>query len=371
MRKTAKLGEILDVRRGTTITKKQTTKGQIPVIGGGIKPTYFHNKANRKANCITISGSGASAGFVNIWNEPIFASDCTTVESINGNQLHQFIFYYLLSQQEFIYKNFRSGAAQPHVYAKDIATLEYPILPFAEQERITYKLNSTFAEIEKTVSLSKQSAISAKKLYSRQIDRVFAPLYEKAELLGSHSEINYGYTAKASLNKGTHKYLRITDIQDNSVNWDSVPYCEIEEQKIEKMQLHDGDIVFARTGATTGKSFLVKKPTDAIFASYLIRVSVNRDVLLPRYVMHFFQSESYWQQINKGITGTAQGGFNASKLAKLRIPIAEKEEQLNLIENLDKIYEQSKRLVKVYEAKLEQLKILKSTILAKELQCEL
>jgi len=62
MWKTVKLGEACLVRRGTTITKKQTVEGEVPVIGGGTKPTYFHNEPNRDANCITVSGSGASAG---------------------------------------------------------------------------------------------------------------------------------------------------------------------------------------------------------------------------------------------------------------------------------------------------------------------
>jgi Restriction endonuclease S subunits len=151
-----KLGEICNVRRGTTITKKQTIEGDVPVIGGGTKPTYFHNVSNRKANCITISGSGASAGFVNKWDVPIFASDCSTVEPKDSTQLSEFIYYFLLSKQEYIYKNFRSGAAQPHVYAKDIETIEYPILSMAEQQRIVAKLDTAFAEIDKAlITLSK------------------------------------------------------------------------------------------------------------------------------------------------------------------------------------------------------------------------
>ena len=148
MWKTVNLGEACLVRRGTTITKKHAVEGDVPVIGGGTKPTYFHNEPNRAASCITVSGSGASAGFVNRWNMPIFASDCSTVEPKDETQLPQFVYYYLLSQQQFIYDNFRSGAAQPHVYAKDIETLDFPVLPLAEQERIVAKLDTAFAEID-------------------------------------------------------------------------------------------------------------------------------------------------------------------------------------------------------------------------------
>ena len=146
--KTVKLGEICNVRRGTTITKKNTVDGAVPVIGGGTKPTYFHNEANRNAGCITVSGSGASAGFVNYWDTPIFASDCSTVEIKTDEFLQQFVYYFMQSQQQFIYENFRSGAAQPHVYAKEIATLDFPVITLAEQQRIVAKLDAAFAEIE-------------------------------------------------------------------------------------------------------------------------------------------------------------------------------------------------------------------------------
>ena len=157
MWKTVKLGDVCLVRRGTTITKKQTVEGIIPVIGGGTKPTYYHNQANREANCITVSGSGASAGFVNKWEQEIFASDCSTVEPQDENQLHQFVYYYLLSQQQYIYDNFRSGAAQPHVYAKDIATLPFPVIPLAEQQRIVAKLDAAFAEIDRAIESTNES----------------------------------------------------------------------------------------------------------------------------------------------------------------------------------------------------------------------
>ena len=165
MWKTVKLGEVCLVRRGTTITKKQTVEGDVPVIGGGTKPTYFHNEPNRAANCISVSGSGASAGFVNKWEVPIFASDCSTVEPKDGTQIHQFVYYYLMSQQKFIYDNFRSGAAQPHVYAKDIETLDYPIAPIAEQQRIVAKLdaaNIEFRNANESIAKSKANYLALK-----------------------------------------------------------------------------------------------------------------------------------------------------------------------------------------------------------------
>ena len=80
MSKFIKLGDACLVKRGTTITRKDTIEGKVPVVAGGRKATYYHNIHNRESDTITISGSGASAGFINYWSVPIFASDCSTVE---------------------------------------------------------------------------------------------------------------------------------------------------------------------------------------------------------------------------------------------------------------------------------------------------
>lgn len=159
----------------------------------------------------------------------------------------------------------------------------------------------------------------------------FRPLHEL-------SAINYGYTKSASPDPVGPKFLRITDIQDDRVNWDDVPYCTIEKTNEEKYRLQTGDIVFARTGATTGKSFLVEEPPDAVFASYLIRLRLLNGRLLPKFLALFFQSEAYWKSIQEGATGSAQGGFNATKLGNLEIPIPPLAEQRRIVGILDKAF---------------------------------
>lgn len=203
MWKMVKLGDVFVVRRGTTITKNQTTVGNVPVIGGGTKPTYYHSEANREANCITISGSGASAGFVNMWNVPIFASDCSTVEPKDSEHLQQFVFYYLLYQQQFIYENFRSGAAQPHVYAKDIETLPYPLLPVTEQKRIVAKLDAAFAEIDEAVVLTAARGTEVEKLKVTLLSSMLMSDEWSTAKIGSVCELAYGKALPANerLNK--------------------------------------------------------------------------------------------------------------------------------------------------------------------------
>jgi len=131
------LGEICDVRKGTVITEKAATPGDVPVIAGGIGPTYFHSTANRGPGVTTVSASGANAGYVSHWEIPIFASDCTTVEPVDDAALdRRFLFRQLSWLEPRIRASLRKGAAQPHVYAKDLAQLEIQVPPIEDQRRI-------------------------------------------------------------------------------------------------------------------------------------------------------------------------------------------------------------------------------------------
>ena len=153
--------------------------------------------------------------------------------------------------------------------------------------------------------------------------------------LGDFSEIKYGYTESASDEPIGPRFLRITDIQDRQVNWDEVPYCQISEADFAKHQLMPGDLVFARTGATTGKSFAIKQPPEAVCASYLIRVRPATETAQIKFLEFFFQSDDYWLQIERGTTGTAQGGFNATKLGGLSVPVPPNAEQEWIVDALE------------------------------------
>ena len=111
------------------------------------------------------------------------------------------------------------------------------------------------------------------------------------------SSILYGVSESAK-EKGRYKLLRITDIQNNKVNWETVPFTDYDNNKAQAYLLNDGDILFARTGATVGKSYLVEGLKDsAIYASYLIRVQTS-SVILPSYIKFFLESGFYWEQIS-------------------------------------------------------------------------
>ena len=150
-------------------------------------------------------------------------------------------------------------------------------------------------------------------------------------------KIDYGLTASATNDNTGIKFLRITDIQDGFVQWESVPYCKCSKRDLQQYSLIAGDILFARTGATTGKSFLVKQcPPNTVFASYLIRVKSNLKVIHPQYLSYFFQTSMYWQQITESAVGAAQPGVNATKLSQVIIPCPPLSEQKRIAAILEK-----------------------------------
>lgn len=185
------------------------------------------------------------------------------------------------------------------------------------------------------------------------------------------TDINYGYTASSTSENIGPKMLRITDIQDNKVDWNSVPFCKIEDNQKDKYLLCNGDLVFARTGATVGKSFLINEDiSNTVFASYLIRVRCNKKIS-SHYLSYFFRSPAYWNQIMEFSAGIGQPNVNGSKLKKLNLPLASVYEQKIIAEKLDTLLAQ----VDSTKARLEQipqvLKRFRQAVLASALKGKL
>ncbi|MBW0022022.1 restriction endonuclease subunit S [Segatella copri] len=148
--------------------------------------------------------------------------------------------------------------------------------------------------------------------------------------------IQYGYNAPA-LEHGVIKMIRISDIQENGVLWDNVPYCQIDENDIDTYLLKVNDILFARTGGTVGKSFLVEEvPERAIYAGYLIRTRYS-SLLNPHYMKSFMESQLYWEQLKNGTIATAQPNCNGKTLAKMLLPIPPTKEQDRIVGKLTQL----------------------------------
>ena len=143
--------EIAEFKRGKVITKAQVVEGNVPVVAGGLEPAYYHNTANTTAPVITVSGSGANAGFAQLYNENVFASDCSFAD-VNTTPYVYFV-YCLLKDKKTELDSLQKGAAQPHVYAKDINALA-TLIPPEEMLKLYTKYASPY--FEKVKALKKQ-----------------------------------------------------------------------------------------------------------------------------------------------------------------------------------------------------------------------
>lgn len=288
--------------------------------------------------------------------------------------------------------NVTTKVGQPKLAIKRIQELLIPLPPLAEQKRIVAKIeellpyidrygqawnkleqfNSRFPEDMKKALL--QYAIQGKLVEQRPEEgtgeELFAQIQaEKQRLIqagkikkekplpeitedevpfeipeswkwvrwGTLSEsIQYGYNAPAQ-SFGRIKMVRISDIQDGKVIWESVPFCNIHETEIAEYILKKNDILFARTGGTVGKSYLVKDvPEESIYAGYLIRTRYSKS-LCPEYMKYFMESALYWTQLKNGTIATAQPNCNGKTLAKMLLPLPPLAEQKRIVDKLEQL----------------------------------
>ncbi len=162
------------------------------------------------------------------------------------------------------------------------------------------------------------------------------PSWSIVRLTDIASKGQYGWTTKA-VERGEIKLLRTTDITGKEISWETVPYCLIPPDDIEKYELRVGDIVISRAGSVGYSTLITSVPERTVFASYLIRF-VPSDEISARYLSYFLQSQDYWTQITKASAGNAVANVNATKLAGIKLPLAPFNEQERIADKLGKIF---------------------------------
>jgi type I restriction enzyme S subunit len=309
-------------------------------------------------------------------------------------------FLYLMRAFEDKISGKGTGTTFDAITGDQLKKFEIPLPPLPEQHRIVAKVEELFTKFNAGVEALKKIKAQLKRYRQAVLKYAFegklteewwkthnlptAPL-EKGDKgfdnlpegwkwtnVGDISDrIHYGYTASATDKPIGPKMLRITDIQNNTVDWDAVPYCQIDPDGKKKYLLNQGDLVFARTGATVGKSFLIKSTiSEAVFASYLIRVILNNQVDR-KYVYNFFQSHMYWAQIRRDQIGIGQPNVNSQKLSKIILPLPSIEEQHQIVSEIERRFSDVDEIEKIVDTSSTQSERLRQSILKRAFEGKL
>ena len=339
------LKDYAELKRGTSITKKDISEGNIPVIAGGQKPAYFHNKSNRKSNCITVSSSGAYAGYVAIHNNPIFVSDCFTIETNTIDLNQKFLFYLLKFKQELIY-TFQTGGAQPHVYAKNFDKFKIPLPSVENQNQIVEELDG----YQKIIDGCRQVIEN----YKPSID--IEPSWEIVELDKISNKITDGTHKTPKYISDGVPFLRVTDItkSDGSKKFISK---EEHNELIKRCNPEKGDILYSKNG-TIGISQIIDWDYEfSIFVS-LCLIKPNKEKILPEYLGEILNTTYVFNQAkNLTKTGTVSN-LHLVEIKKLKIPLPNLDTQkliFNEIKNQKKMVNSNLTLKQFFENKINNL----------------
>ena len=321
-----KLGEICNVLRGESITKAKVQKGNIPVVAGGRGPAYYHNKANRTGDIITISGSGAYAGFVNYFQGQIFASDCSTVQSSDKERiLTKFVYFCLRYKQKEIYQ-LRTGMAQPHVYPKNIQGFSIPLPPLAVQEEIVAELDG----YQRVIDGARLAIANWKPTININPDW---PTLK----LGQMCVFNRGvtYSKKDEVHESGIKILRANNInvKSNKLDFSEIRVISKDVKVNPKQMLRAEDILICTASGSKehlGKVAYTHKDTEFYFGGFMgcIRAS---EMINARYLFFNLSSKRFRELIQNKAPGVNIQNLKFSDISDYDIPLPPLDEQQRIV----------------------------------------
>ena len=335
--KEEELGKHANIKRGNTITKKQVVHGDYTVVAGGKGAAYYHNEYNRQPPVITVSGSGASAGYVNYWEVPIFASDCSTIEEKDLNI--KYIYYFLKSrQQELLDK--QVGVAIPHVSPKDVSPLliPYPI-DKGEQDYIVKTLDA----VTEIIRLRKETIQLAKDLIPTIFQEMFGDP-ERKICLADVATIKGGkrlpYGGQLQDETTAHPYIRVADMVNNTIKKDELKYIsDVIYNKIQNYTISSRDVYISIAG-TIGRVGLVPDNLEgANLTENAAKIVLNENKINKVFLVYELLTDVLQSQIKSLTVQAGVPKLAISRIESLKIycpPLSEQEEFADKVEQINK-----------------------------------
>lgn len=335
--KEEELGKHANIKRGSTITKKQVVHGDYPVVAGGKEAAYYHNEYNRQPPVITVSGSGASAGYVNYWEVPIFASDCSTIEEKDLNI--KYIYYFLKSrQQELLDK--QVGVAIPHVSPKDIYPLLISYPTDKDEQQYIVKTLDAVAEM---IKLRKETIKLTKDLIPAIFQEMFGDperkicLADVATIKGG-KRLPYGEQLQDEIT--VHPYVRVADMVNNTIKKDKLKYIsDVIYNKIQNYTISSRDVYISIAG-TIGRVGLVPDNLEgANLTENAAKIVLNENKINKVFLVYELLTDVLQSQIKSLTIQAGVPKLAISRIESLKIycpPLSEQEEFADKVEQINK-----------------------------------
>ena len=322
------LGDVAELKRGQAVTRKEIVEGQIPVIAGGREPAYYIDRPNRQGETIVIAGSGAYAGFVSFWNEPIFVSDAFSIVVDRGTLQPRFVYHWLNGRQEAIHA-LKSGGGVPHVYPKDVAKLRCPIPPLEVQReivRILDQFTTLEAELEAELEARRaQYEHYRNHLLSYESLAARGPV-EMVKLGDIATRIVTGVTPQASNSRyyqdGSNPWIRTQDVNFNRISAASEFVTDNAIDDLPLKWVKANSVIVAISGASAGRSAILG--IDAVTNQHCCNLEIDSNRADYRYV--YYSLAARYAEL-RGLGRGARGDLNVSIIKSFEIPVPSMEEQ--------------------------------------------
>lgn len=333
-----KLGEIADIKKGKSITSSEVKPGKIKVVAGGQDYAFLHDESNCSGDTITISASGAYAGYVNYWEEPIFASDCSTV-NCSDLLTQKYVYHYLKYMQDSIY-DLQKGQAQPHVYTSDLKEFLIPMPTGNVQKRIVEQC----LDIEKSVENTLNEIVELNDNINDIVNNISGKKYRLGKIAQFKNGLNY---KKTSIGE-TISIVNVADFKDNkSPVWEELQQVTIDGKIKEDYLLHKNDLLTVRSNGSqelVGRfMYIEQEPQEhTSFSGFSIRVRPNCKIVKSEFLYYLLSSQAIRKQLTTGSNGSNIKSLNQALLSTVEVSIPSIEKQMDILTNL-KMFE--KRIV--------------------------
>lgn len=327
------------MQRGTSLTKKDSTEGIYPVISGGKTPAFYCDLSNRNGETITVAGSGAGAGYVQYWNEPIFVCDAFSIKGV-GDVSTKYLYYCLVNMQEKIYAT-KKGGGVPHVHISSIDKFLIPIPPPPVQEEIV-KILDRFAEYAAELQAELQARQEQYEYYRNKLltfneigGGIQGVIWMKMSEIGTFIRGN-GLQKKDFTESGI-PCIHYGQIYTHYGTFATKTKSYVSSETAKKCKkAHCGDLVFATVSENIDdvcKCVAWLGNEEICISGDSLAFSHNQN---PKYIAYYFQTYAFARYKRSRVTGTKVIRLHQSQLEQFEIPIPSLAEQASIVNILDK-----------------------------------